>query len=79
MIRPSRRVSRRSILNTATEADYTHPELEKKVLAGILQWKRTIIGLMAKGIEEKAFSDHVNFEQTALTIIVTNQEAVMIA
>ena len=79
MIRLSRRVSRRSTLNTATEADYTHLQLEKKVLEGILQWKRTIIGLMEKGIEEKAFSDHVNFEQTALTIIVTNKKAVMIA
>ena len=66
------------ILNTATEADDTHPELRKRVLSGIVNWKNTISGLIETGIETKEFSESVNPEQIALTIIATIEGAVMI-
>jgi len=66
------------ILNTATEADDTHPELKKKVLFGILRWKDTIIELIEKGIADKEFAENVNPEQIALTIIATIEGGLMI-
>ena len=67
------------ILNTATEADDTHPELKKKVLAGILRWKQTIVDLVEEGIAEKEIEESVNPEQIALTIIATIEGGLMIA
>ncbi|WP_254560005.1 TetR/AcrR family transcriptional regulator [Dyadobacter diqingensis] len=66
------------ILNTATEADDTHPELRKRVLNSIVNWKNTISGLIETGIETEEFSASVNPEQIALTIIATIEGAVMI-
>lgn len=66
------------ILNTATEADDTHPELRKRVLNSIVNWKNTISGLIETGIETKEFSASVDPEQIALTIIATIEGAVMI-
>ena len=67
------------ILNTATEADDTHPELKKKVMAGILRWKQTIVDLVEEGIAEKEIEESVNPEQIALTIIATIEGGLMIA
>lgn len=66
------------LLNTSTEADDTHPELRKKVVSGITRWKDAIIDILKKGIEEKEFSDKIDPEQIALTIIATIEGAVMI-
>jgi len=67
------------ILNTATEADDTHPELKKKVLEGILRWKQTIVDLVEEGIAGKEIEESVNPEQIALTIIATIEGGLMIA
>lgn len=66
------------ILNTATEADDTHPELKKKVLDSIVNWKNTITNLIETGVKTKEFSASVNPEQIALTIIATIEGGVMI-
>ncbi|SEJ00415.1 transcriptional regulator, TetR family [Dyadobacter koreensis] len=67
------------ILNTAIEADDTHPGLKKKALAGILRWKQTIIELIGHGIAAKEIDPSVNPEQIALTIIATIEGGIMIA
>lgn len=67
------------ILNTAVEADDTHPLLKQKAIDAILSWKGTITGLIEKGKEEGEFSEEVNAEQTALTMIATIEGCIMIA
>ena len=41
------------ILNTAIEADDTHPELKRKVAAAINSWKKKIVEVLEMGIEKK--------------------------
>ncbi|MGN7809623.1 TetR/AcrR family transcriptional regulator [Flavobacterium sp. 22076] len=68
------------IINTATEADDTHPVLKKKVERVILSWKEQLVYFIEQGIllgEFKALS--IDPEKTALTIIAMIEGAVMIA
>lgn len=68
------------IINTATEADDTHPILKKKVERVILSWKEQLVYFIEQGIllgEFKAQS--IDPEKTALTIIAMIEGAVMIA
>ncbi|MBA4053503.1 MAG: TetR/AcrR family transcriptional regulator [Marivirga sp.] len=67
------------ILNTAVEADDSHPALRKKANAAILAWKNKIVSLIEKGIKAKEFRPSVNAEETALTIVATIEGAVMIS
>ncbi|MEZ2445664.1 TetR/AcrR family transcriptional regulator [Chitinophaga sp. RCC_12] len=67
------------ILNTAVEADDTHPLLKQKAADAILSWKGVITGLIEKGKAEGEFSEDVNAEQTALTMIATIEGCIMIA
>ncbi|MFX1704483.1 TetR/AcrR family transcriptional regulator [Chitinophaga sp. CC14] len=67
------------ILNTAVEADDTHPLLKQKAIDAILSWKAGITGLIEKGKEKGEFSEDVNAEQTALTMIATIEGCIMIA
>ena len=67
------------ILNTAIEADDTHPELRKKAIGGILSWKNKIVKLIEKGIDNKEFSTSIDPEQTALTIIAMIEGGTMIS
>jgi TetR/AcrR family transcriptional regulator, transcriptional repressor for nem operon len=66
------------ILNTATEADDTHPELKKKVALAINTWKKNIVRIIEKGIAEKEFAKNIDAEQSALTIIALIEGCVMI-
>lgn len=66
------------ILNTATEADDTHPLLKQKAADAIHNWKNIITGLIEKGIQQGEFSKHTNVEQTALTMIATIEGCIMI-
>ncbi|XZF16100.1 TetR/AcrR family transcriptional regulator [Chitinophagaceae bacterium MMS25-I14] len=67
------------ILNTAIEADDTHPVLRKKVLSVITTWKNKIINLIKTGIENGEFSAGHDPEQVALTIIATIEGSIMIS
>ena len=67
------------LLNTAIEADDTHPALKEKVSAAITYWKSRIAALIKKGIDNKEFSTTADPEQIALTIIAMLEGAVMIA
>jgi TetR/AcrR family transcriptional repressor of nem operon len=67
------------ILNTAIEADDTHPELRKKAAAAILDWKNTIVSLIEKGVKGKEFRSSINAEDTALIMVATIEGAIMIS
>lgn len=67
------------ILNTAIEADDTHPELRKKTAMAINNWKKNIINIIEKGIASKEFAEGTDAEQTALTIIALLEGSLMIA
>ncbi|HEY9259570.1 TetR/AcrR family transcriptional regulator [Chitinophaga sp.] len=66
------------ILNTAIEADDTHPLLKQKAVNAVYNWKSIISGLIEKGIQQGEFSKHVNVEQTALTMIAMIEGCIMI-
>ena len=66
------------VLNTAIEADDTHPLLKQKASDAIVHWKDSLTKLIQKGIESKEFKQDVNPEQIALTIIATIEGAIMI-
>lgn len=67
------------ILNTATEADDTHPALRKKAHLAINNWKNKIISIISRGIEAKEFRPGIDAEETALTMIATIEGAIMLA
>jgi TetR/AcrR family transcriptional repressor of nem operon len=67
------------ILNTAIEADDTHPALKKKATEAILTWKNMLTALLEKGIAGKEFSAELDTEQTALTMIAMIEGGIMIS
>lgn len=68
------------IINTATEADDTHPVLRKKVENTILAWKDKLVNFIEQGIVAGEFkAKNIDSEKTALTIIAIIEGAVMIA
>lgn len=66
------------ILNTATEADDTHPQLKEVAKNAFLYWKDSIAHLIEKGIEQKEFKQETNPEEAALAILAMIEGAVMI-
>ncbi len=67
------------ILNTAVEADDTHPLLKKKATDAVMGWKNKISRLVEKGILNKEFKKTVNPEQIALTMIAMIEGGIMIS
>lgn len=68
------------IINTATEADDTHPVLRKKVERVILSWKDQLAYFIKQGIASGEFkAESIDPEKTALTIIALIEGAIMIA
>lgn len=67
------------VLNTAVEADDTHPLLKQKAGDAVLNWKKMITGLIKQGIEQKEFRKGVDPEEMALAIIAMIEGATMIA
>ena len=67
------------ILNTAIEADDTHPHLKKKVADVINTWKSKIATLLQQGIDNKEFKPSIDPEQTAVAIIAMIEGSIMIA
>ncbi|WP_337044916.1 TetR/AcrR family transcriptional regulator [Emticicia sp. 17c] len=66
------------ILNTAIEADDTHPALKEKASNAIHDWKNKITSLIQKGIDNKEFKSDIDPEQTALTMIAMIEGGIMI-
>ncbi|RYD80366.1 MAG: TetR/AcrR family transcriptional regulator [Sphingobacteriales bacterium] len=67
------------ILNTAIDADDTHPALRAKVLKAVLSWKKRIIKLVEDGIASQEIKPENNSEQIALTVIAMIEGGVMIS
>lgn len=67
------------VLNTAVDADDTHPELREKVLKAVLGWKNKIAKLVESGIYAKEINADHNPEQVALTIIAIIEGGIMIS
>jgi TetR/AcrR family transcriptional regulator, transcriptional repressor for nem operon len=67
------------VLNTAIEADDTHPELKSKATAAINSWKKKIISILDIGIENKEFNKTIDTEQIALTILALIEGGIMIS
>jgi AcrR family transcriptional regulator len=67
------------VLNTAIDADDTHPELRGRVLKAVLDWKNKIAKLVEAGIANKEISAAHNPEQIALTIIAMVEGGIMIS
>lgn len=67
------------ILNTAIEADDTHPVLKESANNAIQSWKKQIIYAINKGIDAGEFkAQNINPEATALSMIATIEGAIMI-
>lgn len=67
------------ILNTATEADDTHPALRKKAADAIQSWKTQLVRLLQKGIDNKEFTAPMDPEQVAITIIAMIEGGIMVS
>lgn len=68
------------ILNTATEADDTHPVLRRGVERAIVFWKDKLVFFIEQGILTGEFkAKAIDSERTALTIIAIIEGAVMIS
>jgi TetR/AcrR family transcriptional repressor of nem operon len=67
------------VLNTAVDADDTHPQLKKKVSDAIITWKNSIVRLIGTGVERKEFKHVEDPELFAVTIIAMIEGAIMIA
>jgi TetR/AcrR family transcriptional repressor of nem operon len=66
------------VLNTAVEADDTHPQLKERAAEAVQNWKNALVKLVQKGIGENEFKADIDPEQIALTIIAMIEGAIMI-
>ncbi|MFK8332652.1 TetR/AcrR family transcriptional regulator [Pseudomonas sp. BJa5] len=67
------------LLNTAIEADDTHPALRDKAMAAFASWKQQLVTVIEAGIEAGEFRREVDAEQTAVTLIALIEGAIMIS
>jgi hypothetical protein len=67
------------ILNTAIEADDTHPELKKRAADAIYNWKKIIVKLIERGIESGEFHKNTDAQQLALGMIAAIEGGIMVA
>lgn len=67
------------IMNTAIEADDTHPMLKEAAKKGIQAWIDSLAYLVQKGIDSKEFKPETNPENTALQMLAMIEGTVMIS
>ena len=67
------------ILNTAIDADDTHPALREKAVKAVLAWKKVIMKLVEEGILNQEIRKDNNPEQIALTMIAIIEGGIMIS
>jgi AcrR family transcriptional regulator len=67
------------ILNTAVDADDTHPLLKQKVAAGIQNWKAKIESIVKKGIQAKEIKATANPAVFATEFIAMIEGGIMLA
>lgn len=66
------------IMNTAIEADDTHPELKEIAKKAILSWNENLIYLINKGKEQNEFKATTIAEEKALMIIALIEGTIML-
>lgn len=66
------------ILNTATEADDTHPALKQRAAEAMSKWKDSVAHEITMGIRQGEFSPQTHPEQAALTIVAIIEGCIMI-
>lgn len=66
------------VLNTATEADDTHPELRQRALRAVQLWKRNIEAIIQKGKEKKEIRKGVDEAEFALAFIAMIEGGVLL-
>lgn len=67
------------ILNTAVEADDTHPLLKEKVSKTIRSWKKSIETIISKGIEQKQVRQDADAARFATEFIALIEGGIMLA
>ncbi|MBF6991439.1 MULTISPECIES: TetR/AcrR family transcriptional regulator [Cupriavidus] len=67
------------LLNTAIEADDTHPALRDKAMEAFRGWKANLVSVIKAGIASSEFRKDVNPEETAITLIALIEGAIMIS
>jgi len=65
------------ILNTATEADDTHPTLRKKAGDALRYWKKALENQVARGIKRKEIKAATNPAEIATVMIAMIEGAIM--
>jgi TetR/AcrR family transcriptional regulator, transcriptional repressor for nem operon len=65
------------VLNTATEADDTHPLLRKKVVAALQLWKSSIENHLQNGIERNEIKADTNITEFTAVLMCLIEGAVM--
>ena len=68
-----------AILNTAIEADDTHPKLNEKVVAALDNWKHSMISIIEKGKKYGQIREDVKAEDYAILFIGMIEGAVMLS
>lgn len=66
------------ILNTAVEADDTHPALKLKAAAALNSWKNNIILIIENGKTAREFNKNTDPEKAALGLIAMLEGGIMI-
>ena len=67
------------LLNTAIEADDTHPALRDKAMEAFRGWKANLVSVIKAGIASGEFRKDVGPEETAITLIALIEGAIMIS
>lgn len=67
------------IMNTAIEADDTHPELKELAQNALLEWKSGLEAILKKGISNNEFSKDIDVKETAYSILALIEGGVMMA
>jgi TetR/AcrR family transcriptional repressor of nem operon len=66
------------VLNTATEADDTHPALRKRVVEALNVWRHNIVAIIEKGKAANEFKADTDAEVVAIGMMATIEGAIMI-
>ena len=67
------------VMNTAAEADDTHPVLKQRACDAIAAWKKSVSDIIKAGIAGKEFNKNTDAERVAITIVAMIEGAIMIA
>jgi len=67
-----------AILNTAVEADDTHPKLNERVIAALENWRKSLISIIEKGKKYGQIKPEIDAEEYAILFIAMIEGGVML-